>query len=506
MVPFTATKDSSPAERLACDVAMIGGGIMSATFGTLLNQLQPDWSIQVFERLGNTALESSNPWNNAGTGHAGMCELNYTKVRPDGTVDIAKAVEINEQFQQSRQLWSALFEKGVLGTDPSAFINATPHMTFVHDADNVEFLRRRWEALKANALFASMEFSDDPEQLRAWAPLLVEGRDPNQPVAATYDVEGTDVNFGSLTRQMLSHLKGQGTTVHTDSEVIRLRRDGAGWKLVVRNTQSNLSRVVQARYVFVGAGGYALKMLQMAGLPEVDGYGLFPVSGAFLTTTDAEIVNLHGVKAYGKGPVGSPPMSTPHLDARIIDGARCVLFGPFAGTNPKYLKRGSALDLPKSLRLHNVLPMVQVGLGNIDLVKYLISMVFMPPSRQLQELHDYAPSAHLDDWHMITAGQRAQIIKKDASGKGTLQFGTEAIVSADRTMSAVLGASPGASTAVPIILDLLQRSFPDRLPDWEPKIRALIPSYGKNLSDDPQQAHETLTRTARILGVAPPTW
>lgn len=499
-----------PVEAQEVDVALIGGGVLSAHLALMLHMLHPDWTILGFERLPKVAKESSNPWNNAGTGHAGLCELNYTKEKADGTLDNSKPIEINEQFQVSRQLWAHFVESGVLG-DPETFINSTPHMSLVDGEADIDFLRRRWEGLKENPLFAAMEFSDDQQKIAEWAPLLVEGRDPNQRIAVTYDPTGTDVNFGSLTRQMFNYLEAHSVFVETSKEVTDLKQNSDGsWTLRVadhrrRDEGRGPEKYVRAKFVFNGAGGWALKMLQRAGLPEVEGYALFPVSGAFLNTTDPGIVNAHKVKVYGKAKVGAPPMSNPHMDARVINTNRSVLFGPYAGVDPRFLKFGSLLDLPKMIRTHNILAVLNVGKDNIPLIKLLAGMIFMTPGQKLKELQEFAPSAHITDWRMIKAGQRAQIIKTDANGKGgRLEFGTEVITAADGSMAAVLGASPGASTAVPIMLELLERCFPEKMEEWAPQLKEVIPTYGEMLSDNPAKAYEVMKHTAQVLHINEP--
>jgi len=476
----------------------------------MLHLLQPDWSIAGFERLPKVAKESSNPWNNAGTGHSGLCELNYTKELPDGSLDNSKPIEINEQFQVSRQLWAHFVEIGILG-HPETFINSCPHMSFVHGEHDIEFLRRRWETLHANPLFASMQFSDDQDQIRSWAPMLVAGRDPKERIAVTWDPTGTDVNFGSITRQIFNYLEYHGVFVNTSREVTDLKQNSDGtWTLRIKDMRERGEgrggdTFVRARFVFDGAGGWALKMMQKAGIPEVNGYALFPVSGAFLSTTDPTIVATHKVKVYGKAKVGAPPMSNPHLDAREINGGHSVLFGPYAGLDPRFLKFGSLLDLPKMIRTHNVMAVLNVAKDNIPLIKMLAGMIFMTRKQKLRELRAFAPTADIRDWNMIKAGQRAQIIKTDADGHGgKLQFGTEVVTTGDGSLAAVLGASPGASTAVPIMLELLRHCFPEKMPEWEPRIREVIPTYGRQLSDDPQLAVETMQRTAKVLKLTAP--
>lgn len=492
------------------DVALIGGGVLSATFGLMLHLLEPDWSIVGFERLPKVAKESSNPWNNAGTGHSGLCELNYSTENEDGSVNSDKALWVNEQFQISREMWASFVERGILG-DPETFITPTPHMSFVNNPWDVEFLRKRYESLKDNPLFANMEFSEDPEQLEKWAPMLMRGRDKNEAVAATYDPTGTDVNFGSITRQFFHYLEYHGVKVQTSQEVTNLKQNLDGtWEITLKNKMPKKERlvderVVKAKFVFVGAGGYALKLLQNAGLKEVEGYGLFPVGGAFLSTTDPQFVADHNVKIYGKPPVGAPPMSNPHLDARRINGARSVLFGPYASTNPKFLKWGSVTDLFSILRPHNIVPMLSVARDNLDLVAFLLSMIFMTKGKKNRTLKEFAPRADLRDFRMISAGQRAQIIKPSKEHGGTLEFGTEIITSADGTIAGVLGASPGASTAVPIMFDLFQRCFPEKFEIWSERIKTVIPSFGTRLSENPQAAYDSIRRTAEVLKLNEPT-
>jgi malate dehydrogenase (quinone) len=483
------------------DVVLIGGGIMSATLGALIQRVQPDWSIRIYEALGEVAEESSNPWNNAGTGHAALCELNYTPEAPDGSIDPAKAVSINEQFQLSRQFWASLVEAGDL-PDPKGFINSTPHMTFVRGRDNVAYLRTRYAALKDQPLFAGMEYSEDPAVLAEWAPLLMKKRSPKQKIAATRATAGTDVDFGALTRALTENVVAHGGQLALNHKVRSIRRlkDGL-WSLKVRHLVGQTSHEVTARFVFVGAGGGALHLLQKAGIPEIEGFGGFPISGKFLRTTDPKIVAQHQAKVYGKADVGAPPMSVPHLDRRVVDGEASLLFGPYAGFSPKFLKRGSWFDLPGSVRPHNLGPMLAVARDNFDLLKYLIGEVLASRAKKVKALQQFMPTAKSEDWELITAGQRVQVMTKDAKRGGVLQFGTEVIASDDGSIAGLLGASPGASTAVPIMLDLLARCFPNHYPQWLPALKALVPTIGTKLNDSPDKAKEVLESTAKVLGL-----
>ncbi len=480
---------------------LIGGGIMSVTLGAILKQVEPDWSIHLYEALPEIALESSNPWNNAGTGHSALCELNYTKELPDGTVDISSAVNINEQFQVSRQFWSYLVKKDLL-PQPQNFINQVPHMSFVWGDDNVEFLKRRWEALKEHPLFAGMEYSEDPAVIYSWSPALVVGRSRTERFAATRMMSGTDVDFGALTKDLAEYLVANGAVLSTDEKVTGLSRGKDGvWVIRRRRAIGKAVSRVRAKFVFVGAGGGALKLLQKSGIREARGYGGFPVSGQFLRTDNQEVVARHWAKAYGKASVGAPPMSVPHLDTRFVGGSKSLMFGPYAGFTPKFLKSGSWLDLFLSIRLGNIIPLLAVFKDNLDLSWYLVTQLLASKRAKFRALREFMPEARRDDWRLITAGQRVQVIKKDAKKGGVLQFGTEVVTGADGTIAGLLGASPGASTAVPIMLNVLERCFGERMSTWAPHLRAMVPSYGKSLAESAALAQKTLDTTAKTLEI-----
>ncbi|MFK0038757.1 malate:quinone oxidoreductase [Paenarthrobacter sp. NPDC090517] len=481
------------------DVVLIGGGIMSATLGAFIKQLEPTWTISLFERLDEAGLESSGPWNNAGTGHAALCELNYSPAAKDGSVDPSKALHINEQFQLSRQFWSHLVDSNVIGS-PKGFINTVPHMSFVIGDDHADFLKTRYEALKPNTLFRSMEYTEDQDHIAKWAPLIVKGRDRKQRVAATRAAEGTDVDFGALTRELTGYLQSSGAEVNYGHDVTNIHRAaGGGWDLSIKHPKSGEHGRIHAKFVFVGAGGGALHLLQASGIPESKGYGGFPVSGQFFRCTDDAITSQHSAKVYGQASVGAPPMSVPHLDTRYVDGKRSLLFGPYAGFSTNFLKTSSYLDLPLSIRPGNIIPMLAVAKDNMDLTVYLIKEVAKRHEAKVEALREYYPEAAGGNWELITAGQRVQIIKKHPQKGGVLQFGTEVIASRDGSIGALLGASPGASTAVPIMIELLQKSFPKNFKGWQSKLKDMMPGYGVKLNENPDLAVELEASTARSL-------
>lgn len=474
---------------------------MSATLGTLLKDLQPDLKIAVLERLSDVAQESSNAWNNAGTGHAALCELNYMPEGKDGSMDPAKAVAINEQFQQSRQLWASLVAEGVLD-EPSTFINATPHMTFVRGEKDVAFLRKRYEVLKQQPLFAGIEYSEDSRVINQWAPLLMQKRRKGEPFAATRVPAGTDVDFGSLTRQLFTNLREKGVDVATNHDVKKLKKQKDGsWQVTYRHVIGGTPGSINAKFVFVGAGGWALKLLQRSGIPEIKGYGVFPIGGQWLKTSDPGIVAQHQAKVYSQASVGAPPMSVPHLDTRVVDGESALLFGPFATFSPKFLKNGSMLDIVTQVRPHNLLPMLKVAVDNPGLIKYLVSELVKTHAKKVDSLREFMPTAKDEDWELLDAGQRAQVMKRDKDKGGVLQFGTEVITAEDRSIAGLLGASPGASTAVSIMLGLIKTCFPERMAEWEPRLRTLIPSYGETLNTRPEAARTELDATAQALKI-----
>ena len=495
---MTRTKNKSDK---TVDVVLIGAGIMSATLGVMLKELEPGLTVEIFERLDVAAAESSDAWNNAGTGHSAFCELNYTPQKPDGSVDTAKAVSIAESFEVSKQFWSYLVRSKLVDS-PENFIRSIPHISFVWGEANVKFLKTRYEALQKCALFHGMEYSEDPELLREWMPLVMGDRKAGEPVAATRMALGTDVNFGSLTRMMFNRLQEQDKVeMHFSHEVKKLKQKDGLWQVRVKDEITGEKRNVFAKFVFIGAGGGSLPLLEKSGIPEGNGFGGFPVSGQWLKCINPAVIEQHNAKVYGKASVGAPPMSVPHLDTRMIDGKKALLFGPYAGFSTRFLKNGSLLDLPLSIKPNNIMPMIAAGLDNIPLTKYLINQVRQSQDDRLQALREYLPTAKAEDWELETAGQRVQVIKKDEKHGGILEFGTEVVSAADGSIAALLGASPGASTAVSIMLTLMSRCFPQYVekPEWQKKLSQMIPSYGQSLSEDPVLMETLRTQTSHAL-------
>jgi malate dehydrogenase (quinone) len=476
----------------------VGAGIMSATLATLLKLMEPDWSITLVERLDGAAAESSDPWNNAGTGHSALCELNYTPQRSDGTIEISKAVHVNEQFQVSRQFWAHAVENGVL-PDVRSFLNPIPHVSFVHGAGKLDYLKRRRETLVQNPLFASMEYIDDEAEFSRRLPLMAAKRDFREPVALNWTQDGTDVDFGSLTRQLLGYAAGRGMTTLFGHEVENLAKESDGtWTLKIVNRRTRQNRKLNAKFVFVGAGGGALPLLQKSGIEEAKGFGGFPVGGQWLRTGNPVLAAAHQAKVYGAPPLGAPPMSVPHLDTRVINGRSYLLFGPFAGWSPKFLKQGKVTDLPFSVKPNNLGSMLGVGLTEMSLVKYLVGQLRLSQADRVDDLREFAPSVVDSDWELDIAGQRVQVIRRKGAG-GVLEFGTTVLSAADGSIAGLLGASPGASTAVPAMFDVLERCFPDRFPSWQPKLKELVPSFGIELSKEPKLFEEVWAHGTKVL-------
>jgi len=490
------------------DVVIAGAGIMSATIAMLLKELMPDIKIDIYERLDVVAGESSDAWNNAGTGHSAFCELNYTSQRADGSVDIAKALKVASAFEVSRQFWAYLVKQKYI-TNPNSFINKNPHMSFVWGNENVQFLKKRYEAMKTHPLFEGMKYSEDKAELAKWIPLVMQGRNASQPIAATRMERGTDVDFGSLTRVMIEHLtKHKGVNLYLQHEVKDIDPDSKDaddyrWEVFVKDLVTHKRKKINANFIFIGAGGGSLHLLDKSDIHEGEGYGGFPVSGQWLRCKNREVIEKHAAKVYGKASVGTPPMSVPHLDTRIIKGKKELLFGPFAGFSGKFLKKGSVLDLPRSIELSNLWPMISVGIHNYSLTRYLILQATQSQEQRIEALKEYYPEAKAEDWELVVAGQRVQVIKKDDEEGGVLEFGTELVSAGDGTLSALLGASPGASTSVSVMLDVIKKGFPKQFEsdEWQKKLKEMIPAFGKSLDADHDLCVEVRDYVEKTLGL-----
>ncbi|MFT4212381.1 MAG: malate:quinone oxidoreductase [Microbacterium sp.] len=474
------------------DVVLIGGGIMSATLGSMLAVLQPDWRVILVEKADAIGVESSDTWNNAGTGHAGFCELNYM---PDVT-DGRKAEDIARQFQLSRQWWAFLAEKGLI--DPQSFVRTTPHLAMVFGARDVEYLRARSAQLQTQPQFADLEYSEDPAVIAEWAPLTMAGRTVDGPIAASRHVGGTDVDYGTLSRALVELIRSRGGDIRLEHDVRTLtKQPDGGWVVAGRANGGRFS--IKAKHVFVGAGGFALRLLQRAHLPEVKGYGVLPVGAAFFRTEKADIVKRHEVKVYGQSADGAPPMSIPHLDRRPVDGSDYLIFGPYATFSTKLLTRGKLTDFFTTLRWHNLHVMAAALLQNLGLIRYLVGQLTASPKKKFRQVTDYFPTARLEDWELTFAGQRAQLVVPVTGKVGMLKLGTELVTSADGSMSALLGASPGASTAVAIMLDLLPRCFPAQWSGaWSAMLHEAFPELG-NTAWNADEVQASFARTAEAL-------
>jgi malate dehydrogenase (quinone) len=486
------------------DILLVGAGVMSATLGMLLSRLDPSLTILMVERLHRIAGESTDSLNNAGTGHAGYCELNYTPQLADGSVDISKALDINAGFEVSLQFWSWLVEQNVLPASHE-FINSIAHQNFVWGEKDIAFLRKRYALLHKHHLFEEMEYSEDHSVLNKWMPLVMKNRDEKQPVAATQVKHGSDIDFGSLTKHMIKALKKQANfDLQLSHTIVNLKQQTNGhWKVIIKDNHTEANKSVEAGFVFLGAGGGALPLLQKSGLPESKGYGGFPVSGQWLICKNLEIIKKHHTKVYGRAPSGSPPMSVPHLDARIIDGKPALIFGPYAGFTTRFLKEGSIFDLFGSVKPGNLKPMMQVAYDNMDLTSYLVKGALQTHKERVAALANFYADAKENEWSLESAGHRVQIIKNCKTKGARLEFGTEIVASRDGTLASLLGASPGASISVQAMIEVIERCFKkqSKSADWQHKMKEMIPSYGESLDENVALLHFVQQWTRTTLGL-----
>lgn len=486
------------------DIILIGSGIMSANLGVLLKRLQPEISIQVYEVTDELAQESSHGWNNAGTGHAGICELSYTPhCEKDGSVNVTNAVKIFEQFEYTKQFWAHTIASGMVH-DPAEFINPLPHLSFVYGSEQVAYLKARHAGLSEHHFFREMVYSTDPATISSWSPLLTEGRG-GIPTAATKMDSGTDVNFGNISRKLLAWLAGQpGCGVATSHRITDLKKSAGRWQVTAKNLQSGRAIKNSAKFVFIGAGGGSLPLLQKSGIPESKGLGGFPIGGQWLVCENPEIVKRHCAKVYGQALEAAPTMAVPHLDTRVLDGKKTLLFGPFAAWTTKFLhKEGSYLDLPLSVKPHNLATLIKIGIHNLDLVRYLVQQGTQSMADRMDVLRVFYPAADAKDWKLIDAGIRVQTIKKTDGEAGIVHYGTEVITDQDRSISALLGASPGASVCVHIVLEVIKLCFPELLASVEGKARMkeMIPIYDVDIKLPENEAffQQTSAKASRAL-------
>ena len=483
------------------DIVCIGGGVMSVTLAKLLHELDPKMDITIYEKLSSCALESSQSINNAGTGHAGYCELNYTPINHQQIVNIDRALKINREFEVSLQFWSFLTKK-YKSFKPKSFITQVPHISFVKGEKDISFLKKRYEALSKTLLFKGMQFSRNLETIKKWAPLIGEVSKDN--IAMTRSEYGSDVDFESLSHQMLKILSTNNKfAVHVNHEIKSISQaPDKTWDLKIYNAKNKKIILVNAKFIFIGAGGSTIHLLQKSNIKNQIGYGGFPVNGEWLICTKPSLTKKHFSKVYGLAGPKAPPMSAPHLDLRIINGKRELMFGPFASFTFKFLKTGSYLDLVKSIRLRNILPMLHVFIRNLNLLSYLIKQSSSSYKNKMNALREFYPLAHDKDWKLASAGKRVQIIKPFKKIGGKLEFGTEVVWSDDATLAALMGASPGASTSVYSMLKVIEKSFKGRINStvWKNTIEKMVPSYYQDLSKQPSLFNKTRLSTYKTLG------
>ncbi len=481
---------------------LIGAGIMSATLAFLLKELEPAMHIIIIEKLPEAAQESSGAMHNAGTGHSAYCELNYTPQLADGSIEITKALKIASQFEVSKSLYSYLIEKNII-TDVHSFLHQVPHHSFVSGEADVAFLQKRFEAMQQHYLFETMAFTTDKAKLTEWFPLIMQNRNSTEIVAATKVANGTDINYEALTKALLTHLQQQPLVdIYYNTEVRKIDKDqDNNWYITSKELLTKDNIAFTTPFVFIGAGGGSLPLLEEANIIEGNGYGGFPVGGQFLVCTNPTIVAKHTAKVYGKASVGAPPMSVPHLDSRYINGKQALLFGPFAGFSTKFLKHGSYFDLPNSIEFSNIFPMLSSGWHNIPLVKYLVQQVMLTHNDRMNALREYYPNAVNEDWELSIAGQRVQVIKKDDKDGGKLEFGTELITDSNGSLAVLLGASPGASTATSVMVEVLRKCFSTKMQDakWQTKLKEILPSVGKTLATEKELYYAVRDKNNKVL-------
>jgi malate dehydrogenase (quinone) len=480
------------------DTLIVGAGIMGATLASILKEIDSDLKIDMVEALDSPALESSEANNNAGTGHAGYCELNYTPLLSNDKIDIEKAVQVNLGFEMSLQYWSYLTKKYRLFS-PSKFIKRVPHISLVNGDKNIAFLKKRYLALKNNPLFNSIEFSSNFKTITKWIPLLKTKKSQRKYAATKVEI-GTDVNFGEITYELISILNTKKKFhLHTNQKAIAINEnEDDSWSVKLNNGNK-----IKAKFIFIACGGNSLKLLQKTKIYEQNSYAGFPINGQWLVCNNPKIVALHKAKVYGKAEIGSPPMSMPHLDLRIIDGKKILMFGPFASFTFKFLISGSFFDFISSIKFHNLKTLCIVFLKEWALLIYLIKQNFKPHKSRIADLKQFFPDANTKEWHLKDAGIRVQIMKKSRAGSSKLEFGTEIIFSKKNNLAALLGASPGASISVQSMIEVIEKCFlkKENSIAWKNKIKKMIPSYGVDLVKNPRLLKKIRSHNQRTLGI-----
>ena len=480
-------------------ITLVGGGVMSLTLAALINEILPNLQVNILERLSACGLESSDALNNAGTGHAGYCELNYTPADKTGNINIDRALEINQNFEASLIFWAYLNKKYPF-FNTKKFIKKTPHISFVSGGKNISFLKKRFAILKKQPLFKEMIFTENPKIIEKWSSLLIHGRSEQENIAATKIDHGTDVNFGELTKQLLRVLKkNKNFKLYLDSETEDIKQtEDHKFKITFKNLKAGNKNILSSDHIFLGTGGRAIAMLQKMRLVEAKGYAGFPISGRWLVCDKVNLTKQHNAKVYTQVMDGAPPMSIPHLDLRVINNKRLLLFGPFAGFNLKLLKFGTFWDFPGSIKANNILPMLLVLFKNLSLLVYLIKQSFMNHHLRINELKNFFPLASPSDWRLLNAGQRVQIIKNCPFEGSKLEFGTEVIYTKNKKLAALIGASPGASVSVASMANVFENFFSKK--DYQ-RLKKIIPSIGIDLNKHPTTLKKIRTETYRSLGL-----
>ena len=480
------------------DVLIVGSGIMGATLASIIKEIDSNLKVDLIEKLHAPALECSHAYHNAGTGHAGYCELNYTPIISNNKINIEKALEINTAFEVSLQYWSYLAKKYRLFT-PEKFIKRVPHISLVHNEKDIAYLRKRYTALKSNPLFETMQFTDNFKIIEKWIPLL-KNKCSTKKYAATKVENGTDVNFGEITCQLISILKTKKEfRLHTSCKVVDITQNtNTSWIVSLDNKLS-----IKTDFIFIASGGNSLKLLQKTKIAQQISYGGFPINGQWLVCKNPSVVAKHRGKVYGKAAIGSPPMSLPHLDLRVIDGKNILMFGPFASFTFKFLISGSFFDFISSIKFHNLKTLCVILLKEWPLLIYLIKQNFKTHQNRMADLKQFYPNANSKDWNLEDAGIRVQIMKKSKKDGPKLEFGTEIIFSKRNNLAALLGASPGASISVKSMIDVIEKCLMNKKRQnvWQSKIKKMIPSYGVDLVKNTTLLKKIRSDNQKILGI-----